>query len=72
MLGSPRERAHEMSTVKDIAKQVIDQLPEDAGWTDIMYELYVKQKIEAGLAAVAEGRTTGHEEVKRQLLGDAY
>ena len=61
-----------MSTVKDIAKQVIDQLPEDAGWTDIMYELYVKQKIEAGLAAVAEGRTTGHEEVKRQLLGDAY
>jgi len=60
-----------MSTVKDIAKQVIDQLPEDAGWTDIMYELYVKQKIEAGLAAVAEGRTMGHEEVKRQLLGDA-
>lgn len=61
-----------MSTVEDVAKRVIDQLPEDAGWTDIAYELYVKQKIEAGLAAVAEGRTTGHEEVKRQLLGDAH
>lgn len=59
-----------MSSVKDIAKQVIDRLPEDAGWTDIMYELYVKQKIEAGLAAAAEGRTMAHEEVKRQLLGD--
>jgi len=60
-----------MSTVKEIAKQVIERLPEDAGWTDIMYELYVKQKVEAGLAAAAEGRTTGHEEVKRQLLGNA-
>jgi predicted transcriptional regulator len=60
-----------MSSVKEIAKQVIDRLPEDAGWTDIMYELYVKQKIEAGLADAAEGRTTDHEEVKRQLLGNA-
>jgi predicted transcriptional regulator len=60
-----------MSTVKDIAKQVIDRLPDNASWTDIMYELYVKQKIEAGLADVAEGRTTGHDEVKRQLLDDA-
>jgi len=60
-----------MSTVKDIAKQVIDQLPDDASWTDIMYELYVKQKIEAGLAAVAAGRTVEHETLKQQLLGDA-
>jgi len=60
-----------MSTVKDIAKRVIDQLPDDASWTDIMCELYVKQKIEAGLAAVAEGRTVEHETLKRQLLGDA-
>jgi predicted transcriptional regulator len=60
-----------MSTVKEIAKQAIDRLPDDAGWTDIMYGLYVKQKIEAGLAAAAEGRATSHEEVKRQLIGDA-
>jgi predicted transcriptional regulator len=33
-----------------------------------MYELYVKQKIEAGLKAVAEGRTVPHEEVKRRLM----
>lgn len=59
-----------MSSVKEIAKQVIDRLPDNAGWTDIMYELYVKQKIDAGLAA-AEGRTLEHETLKRQLLGDA-
>jgi predicted transcriptional regulator len=33
-----------------------------------MYELYVKQKIEAGLKAVAEGRTVPHEEVKCRLM----
>jgi predicted transcriptional regulator len=60
-----------MSNVKDIAKEVIDRLPDDAGWNDIMYELYVKQKIETGLAAAAEGRTVEHDELKRQLLGDA-
>ena len=34
-----------------------------------MYEVYVKQKIEAGLEAAAEGRTVPHEEVKARLLG---
>ncbi|MHB8455799.1 MAG: hypothetical protein ACYDDO_14150 [Acidiferrobacterales bacterium] len=33
-----------------------------------MDELYVKQKIEAGLKAVAEGRTVPHEDVKRRLM----
>ncbi len=33
-----------------------------------MYELYVKQKIGAGLKAIAEGHTVPHEEVKRRLL----
>jgi hypothetical protein len=38
-----------MATPKDAARQLIDHLPEQANWDDIMYELYVKQKIEAGL-----------------------
>jgi hypothetical protein len=50
---------------------VIDRLADSAGWTDGMYKLYVKQKIEAGLAAAAEGRTLEHESLKRQLVGDA-
>lgn len=37
-----------------------------------MYELYVKQKIEAGLKAVAEGRTISHEEIKRRLLAKKH
>ena len=57
-----------MATPKQAAKELIEHLPDQASWNDIMYELYVKQKIEAGLNAVAEGRTTPHEEVKRRLM----
>ena len=57
-----------MATPKQAAKESIEHLPEQASWNDIMYELYVKQKIEAGLKAVAEGRTVAHEEVKRRLM----
>ena len=57
-----------MPTPKQAAKELIEHLPDQASWNDIMYELYVKQKIEAGLKAVAEGRTVPHEEVKRRLM----
>ncbi|CAG7856534.1 hypothetical protein MCAMS1_01056 [biofilm metagenome] len=60
-----------MQTAKQAATQVLEQVPEQASWDDIMYELYVKQKVEAGLKAVAEGRTVSHGEAKRRLLGDA-
>ncbi len=56
-----------MATPKQTAKKLIEHLPDQASWNDIMYELYVKQKIDAGLKAVAEGRTVPHEEVKRRL-----
>lgn len=57
-----------MKTAKQAAKQIIDHLPEQASWDDIMYELYVKQKIEKGLDAIEQGRTVSHEEAKRRLL----
>ncbi len=60
-----------MPSAKEAARRIIEQLPEQATWDDIMYELYVKQKIEEGLKAAEEGRTISHEEVKRRLLGDA-
>ena len=42
-----------MATPKQAAQQLIEHLPELASWSDIMYELYVKQKIGAGLKAAA-------------------
>ncbi|WP_372720735.1 hypothetical protein [Immundisolibacter sp.] len=60
-----------MASVKDAARQLIEQLPDQVTWDDIMYEFYVKQKIDAGLADIAAGRTHAHEDVKAELLGHA-
>lgn len=53
---------------KDSAQYIINQLPEHASWNDIMYELYVKQKIEAGIKAADEGRTIPHDQVKSRIM----
>lgn len=55
-------------TVKEEARQMIEKLPDHATWDDLMYELYVRQKIEMGLRAADEGRVVSHEEVKRRFL----
>lgn len=56
-----------MSSVKEAARQIIDNLPDQATWDDLMYELYVKQKTEEGLADIEAGRTIPHEQVKAEL-----
>jgi hypothetical protein len=57
-------------SAKRSAREILDQLPEDADWDRIMYELYVKQKIERGLKSVAEGRVVSQNDARRRLLGD--
>ena len=49
------------------ARETIDQLPENASWDDVMYELYVREAIDAGLADVAAGRTIPHDQMKTHL-----
>ncbi len=56
-----------MSTPKQAAKELIEKLPDQATWNDIMYAVYVRQKIEAGMTDVAEGRTVPHEDIKHRL-----
>jgi predicted transcriptional regulator len=52
------------ASIKDEAHRLVDQLSEDATWDDLMYEIYVRQAIERGLADSAAGRTTPVEEVQ--------
>ena len=44
-------------TVKTAARQLVERLPDGATWDDLMYEIYVRQAIDDGLADVAAGRT---------------
>jgi len=45
-----------MGIVKEEAKKLIDQLPEEATWDDLMYQLYIRKKIDKGLDALKEGK----------------
>jgi predicted transcriptional regulator len=57
-----------VSALKEEAKRLVDGLPEDATWDDLMYQAYVKAKIAKALAAAEAGDVVSHEEAKRQLL----
>ncbi len=56
-----------MATIKEEARRLLDRLPDEASWDDLMYEIYVRKKIAAGLKAAEEGKLIDHEEVKRRL-----
>ena len=55
------------TNVKMEARRLVDQLPEDATWEDLMYQIYVRQAIEAGLADVEAGRTMDVREVRARF-----
>jgi predicted transcriptional regulator len=56
-----------VKTAKDEVRELLANLPDDASLEDIQYHLYVRQKIQRGLAAVEQGRTIAHEEVVRRM-----
>lgn len=55
------------TNIKEEATKLVRDLPEQATWDDLMYEIYVRQKIDEGLKAADEGRVLSHEEVKRRF-----
>jgi hypothetical protein len=55
------------SSIKNEARRIVDQLPETASWEDLIYRLYVRQSIEAGLKDADEGRVESIEEVRRSF-----
>ena len=57
-----------MSNVREEAKKLIDNLPDQASWDDLMYEMYVRKKIDEGLRAADEGKLISHEDVKRKFI----
>ncbi len=52
-----------MSTVKESLLEIARQLPEQCTWDEVMYQIYVRQKIEAGLKDADDGRIVDHDAV---------
>ena len=57
----------EMKTAKQEVQELLDSLPDEASLEDIQYHIYVRQKVQKGLAAAAAGATIPHEEVARRM-----
>lgn len=51
---------------KEEAHKMIDRLPANATWDDLMREIYVREAIERGLADSEEGRTKAVSEVRAE------
>ena len=56
-----------MQAAKQEALDAIARLPEEADMDEIMYRLYVIDKIRKGREAAEQGRTTSHEDLKREI-----
>ena len=54
-------------SVKKAAARLVRELPESASWDDLMYQILVRQKIEAGLEDLREGRVHDHQGIRREF-----
>jgi hypothetical protein len=55
------------ATIRDNVIEMIRRMPDDATVTDIMAELYVRQKIDIGLQQLDAGKSLSQEEVEQRL-----
>lgn len=53
--------------IKNEALRLVERLPEDVTWDELMHEIYVRQSIEAGLADSKAGKTVGVKAVRERF-----
>ena len=56
-----------LSSAKQAILQLVERLDDDVSFEDIIYELYVLEKIQRGMRDAEEGRVVSHEEAKQRL-----
>ncbi len=57
-----------MTTIKEEARKLLEGLPEEISWDDMMYAIYVRKKIASGLAVAKAGKLMPHDQVRRRYL----
>lgn len=55
------------SRVKTEAIKFVRGLPESSTWDDLMYRIYVRQKIDAGIADFRSGRVHTHASIRKEF-----
>ncbi len=52
------------TNVKAEARKLVERLPDESTWDDLMREIYVRQAIESGLADSEAGRSVDVDQVR--------
>lgn len=55
------------TSIKEAARRLVDALPEDSTWEDLMYEIYVRESVESGLADGQAERVIDIEKVREEF-----
>ncbi|MBW3569638.1 MAG: hypothetical protein KY467_00905 [Gemmatimonadetes bacterium] len=54
-------------SMKEEAIRLVEQLPEEFSWDDLMYGIYVRKAVEAGMQDSKAGRTIPVEELRTRF-----
>ena len=60
-------KENQMLAAKQDALKTIDQLPDDTDMDEIMYRLYVLDKIRKGRAEASQNKTITSEQLKQEI-----
>ena len=55
------------TSVKSEAIKLVRGLPPSSTWDDLMYRIYVRHKIEAGLGDIRAGRVHTHASIRKEF-----
>ena len=55
-----------MSIAREEAKKLLETIPDNASWDDIIYHFHVEKKIESALRAAEAGEVVPQEEAERR------
>ena len=57
----------QIENIKQEAYRILDKLPEEATWDDLMDQIYVRQAIAQGIKDSDEGKTVDVQEVRKKF-----
>lgn len=58
-----------MKTIKEDVIEMIENLPDEADYDEIMSKIYFRQKVDKSLKQIEEGKVITHDEAKKRISG---
>lgn len=53
--------------VRESAMEIVRDLPEEATWADLLYQIHLREELDAAEADFQAGRVVSHEEIKKEF-----